>query len=158
MLHRTFYCDPCGWSQAETSEGIAARLRGVGLLKRDKKPDAELLAQLLPGATPKMVCPQCGSIGLRAAEGIAEEDADSWQAAVLCQGCRKPIPPERLEALPEAKRCLACQAKTERDPEGDNEPEFCKHCGSLVELRVSSRGGLTRYRRFCTGQPPCRLD
>lgn len=153
-----FHCEACGWSVAETSQGIAARLRGVGLLKRDKSPDNELLTQLLPGATAKMSCPDCGSLGLRAAEEAAEGDEDSWQAAVLCEGCRKPIPPERLEALPEATRCLACQAKSESDPEGDFEPEFCKHCGSLVELRVSSRGGLTRYRRFCTGQPPCRLD
>jgi DnaK suppressor protein len=27
----------------------------------------------------------------------------------ICQGCARPIPPERLEAVPEAVRCLECQ-------------------------------------------------
>ena len=35
---------------------------------------------------------------------------------------------------------------------------FCPRCGSLVEIRVSRGSGITRYRRFCTGDPPCRLS
>jgi hypothetical protein len=37
------------------------------------------------------------------------------------------------------------------------EPEYCPHCGSLVELRTTRGSGITRDRRFCTGNPSCRL-
>ncbi|QDU90661.1 Prokaryotic dksA/traR C4-type zinc finger [Pirellulimonas nuda] len=153
MLSKTFHCDACGWRGVEGSAGVANRLRAVGQLKREKHPHDELLEQLLPAASQKLVCAECGAVGLRVAQGeeSEEEDADDWQAAVLCEGCRKPIPPERLEALPDTRRCVACQAVSESDPESEWEPEFCPRCGALVELRVSSAGGLTRYRRYCTG-------
>jgi RNA polymerase-binding transcription factor len=32
----------------------------------------------------------------------------------LCEACGQPIPPERLEVLPEAKLCVECQRKRER--------------------------------------------
>ncbi len=150
MLSKTFFCDDCGWRGVEGSAGIANRLRSLGLLKREKQPDDELLEQLLPGAAEKIACPECGAVGLRIADG-EPDDEDDWQAAVLCEGCRKPIPPERLEALPGARRCVACQSVSETDPESEWEPEFCPRCGALVELRVSGAGGLTRYKRFCTG-------
>ena len=54
------------------------------------------------------------------------------------------------------KRCVACQGRKEAGI-AEEEPEYCPHCGSLVELRVGRGPGITRYRRFCTGQPPCRL-
>lgn len=37
------------------------------------------------------------------------------------------------------------------------EPEFCPKCGALLELRVSRGAGVTRYKQFCTGDPPYRL-
>jgi DnaK suppressor protein len=33
----------------------------------------------------------------------------------ICQACGRPIPPERLEALPYARFCIEDQAKAERD-------------------------------------------
>ena len=70
-------------------------------------------------------------------------------------GC-EPIPPERLEILPGTRRCVKCQNAAELGDARD-EPEFCPKCGSLVELRVSRGAGITRYKRVCTGVPPCRL-
>jgi RNA polymerase-binding transcription factor DksA len=32
----------------------------------------------------------------------------------LCEACGRPIPPERLEILPEARLCVDCQRKQER--------------------------------------------
>ena len=69
---------------------------------------------------------------------------------------RDPIDPERVEALPGVKRCVACQNRDEAGVTME-EPEYCPQCGSLVEIRASRGPGITRYRRFCTGQPPCRL-
>jgi hypothetical protein len=92
-----------------------------------------------------------------AAPAVADDDDGDWQAAVLCEVCRQPIAAERLEALPGTNRCVACQGKAELAGVHDEEPEYCPYCGSLVEIRVSRGAGITRYRRFCTGSPPCRL-
>lgn len=159
MLARQLACPDCGWRTVCGAADLATRLRLVGLLRREKEPSDELLAELVPGAAKLMTCPTCKRVGLRLSD--AEEDdfdaASEWQAAVLCEVCREPIPPERLEFVPGAKRCVACQGKAEAGTLSEDEPEFCPKCGSLVELRVSRGGGLTRYKRFCTGSPACRL-
>ena len=36
----------------------------------------------------------------------------------LCDSCGKPIPPERLEALPQATLCLNCKARQAKDAQG----------------------------------------
>lgn len=156
MLSRTLSCIACGWRTVCGPADIVSRLRLVGLLRRDADPDEEILAALLPEAAGRMTCPGCKAIGLVATEAD-EEDADDWQAAVLCESCRKPIDPERLEVFPDSKRCVPCQSRSEAGIPNPEEPKFCPRCGSLVELRVSRGGGLTRYRRFCTGSPSCRL-
>jgi Zn finger protein HypA/HybF involved in hydrogenase expression len=108
-------------------------------------------------AAPRMTCPICKEKRLHAVghDPDDRDDAD-WQAAVLCEVCRQPIPLERVEALPSARRCVACQGRSEAGIAVE-EPEYCPKCGSLVEIRVSRGTGITRYRRFCTGNPPCRL-
>ena len=35
-----------------------------------------------------------------------------------CEGCEKPVPPARLEALPYARFCVSCQESYERSGEG----------------------------------------
>lgn len=155
MFSKALHCPDCHWRTVLGLADATARLRLVGLLRREKAPDEAVVAELLPGAAERMTCPTCKRIGLLVQEAD-DEDEDDWQAAVLCEVCRQPIPPERLEVAPDATRCVACQAKAETGalPE---EPDFCPKCGALVELRVSRGGGLTRYKRFCTGDPPCRL-
>lgn len=157
MLSRTLTCNTCGWRTVCGPGEIVSRLRLVGLLRRDGDPDEEILAALLPEAAERMTCSGCKGIGLSVSETDHVPDDDDWQAAVLCESCRKPIDPERLEVFPNSKRCVACQSRREAGIPDEEEPEFCPRCGSLVELRVSRGGGLTRYKRFCTGQPSCRL-
>jgi hypothetical protein len=147
-------CAKCQWRTVCGRGDAITRLRLVGLLRREPEPADDLLAVMFVDGARRMTCPFCKAIGLRADAGEADEDG--WQAAVLCEICRQPISPERLEALPGVKRCVACQGKVESDG-GDVEPDYCPHCGSLVEIRVSKGAGITRYRRFCTGSPPCRL-
>lgn len=157
MLARVLSCSDCGWRTVCGSIEIASRLRLVGMLRRDKDPDDEILAALLPEAAPRMTCPGCKRIGLLVEDADSADEEDDWQAAALCDRCREPIDPERLEVFPDTKRCVACQAKAEAGEPEPFEPEFCPRCGALVELRVSRGGGLTRYKRFCTGTPSCRL-
>jgi hypothetical protein len=149
-------CGKCGWRTVCGPADAAARLRLIGLLRREKDPEQDVLATLLVEAAPRMTCPLCKEKRLRATPAEDLDDAE-WQAAVLCEVCRQPIDSERLEAIPRAKRCAACQGLAESGRLVDDEPEYCPQCGAIVELRVSRGGGITRYKRVCTGEPPCRL-
>jgi DksA/TraR C4-type zinc finger protein len=149
-------CRCCGWRTVCGCDDAIARLRLIGLLRREPDPEENAVAALLVEAAPRMTCPICKEKALSAApaESAAEDD---WLAAVLCEICRQPIPLERLEALPGATRCASCQQKLEAGELPEDEPEYCPQCGALVEIRMSRGPGITRYKRICTGNPPCRL-
>jgi len=160
MISTTLECERCGWRTVCSSEEIARRLRLLGLLKRATHPPEELVRELLVANILRLACDECQKAGLILSESEDGSDVDindgDWQQAVVCEVCRKPIPPERVEVFPDARRCVGCQDVADRGEEPD-ELEFCEKCGSLVELRVSRGGGITRYKRFCTGSPACRL-
>jgi hypothetical protein len=145
-------CEACTWHKICGPLEIEKLLRSAGHLRRAEKPAADLVRELLAGVAPQLPCPDCGTAGLRMSPF---EDEDDWATARRCEICRQPIPAERLEALPNAKSCLNCQ-QAEETGQSHSEAEYCPRCGALLELRVSRRGGLTRYQLFCTGQPPCR--
>jgi hypothetical protein len=134
-----------------------ARLRLIGLLRREREPDDDFVAALFFESAPRMTCPICKEKRLAASPIDAQDDDGQWQAAVLCEVCRTPIPPERLDAVPSTKRCAKCQGLAESDKLSSIEPDFCPNCGALVDVRVSRGSGITRYKRVCTGDPPCRL-
>ena len=160
MASSTLQCQRCGWRTVCSSAGIVRRLRTAGLLRRASNPSEDVIRELLVSNLNKLACDHCqqlGLIGTNAADSNDDSDyGGDWQQAVVCEVCRKPIPPERVEIFPDARRCVACQDVADRGEDPD-EPEFCEKCGALVELRVSRGGGITRYKRFCTGDPPCRL-
>lgn len=158
MFSYELNCGHCGWRTICGIAEAASRLRLIGLLRREPDPDEGVLAELLVEAAPRMTCPLCKEKHLTAtASTTVATDDDDWQSAVLCDVCRQPIDPERLEAIPATKRCVACQGKSESGQLDDEHPEYCPQCGAILELRVSRGSGITRYRRFCTGEPPCRL-
>ncbi len=156
MLSLELICRNCQWRTVCGRDDAIGRLRLIGMLRRDPDRDDELLRVLFVDAALRMTCPICKEKRLHAVDHDPRSDDDDWQSAVLCEVCREPIPPERVEALPGVTRCVACQGRSEAGITLE-EPEYCPNCGSLVELRVSRGSGITRYRRFCTGQPPCRL-
>ena len=156
MFSYELNCRNCDWRTVCGRDDAIARLRIIGLLRRDREPDDDVVAELLVEASPRMTCPLCKDKRLSASHSI-DDAADDWQAAVLCEVCREPIDPERLEAIPGTKRCAACQSKAETGQLAD-ESDFCPNCGALVEVRVSRGSGITRYKRVCTGEPPCRLS
>jgi hypothetical protein len=136
-----------------------ARLRSLGMLRRDPDPDDELVGVLMAESISRMTCPSCNEMRLTGHplnSAMLPFDVE-WETAVLCEICREPIPPERLEAIPTTKRCVACQGKSETATGDDVTTEYCPQCGAPVELRVSRGAGITRYKRSCTGEPPCRL-
>ncbi len=157
MFSSELICTNCGWRTICGREDAISRLKLIGLLRRDPDPDEAVLRELFIESAPRLTCPLCKEKRLHAADHDASQDDDSdWQAAVLCEICRQPIDPERVEALPGVRRCVACQNSTEAGHDFI-EPDYCPHCGSLVDVRASRGPGITRYRRFCTGEPPCRL-
>jgi ssDNA-binding Zn-finger/Zn-ribbon topoisomerase 1 len=166
MLSNILACDKCGWRTVCGEEELARRLRTLGLLRRSPHPPEELVGELLRVNVHRLACDACHQVGLiigEAGDGrrpgsapFADEDDGDWQQAVICQICRQPIPPERLEVFPDATRCAKCQSIADRGAE-PAPPEFCPKCGALLEMRVSRGGGITRYKQFCTGNPPCRL-
>ena len=155
MLSRQFECGACGWWTLAGEVEIARRLRTLGLLRRASDPPTEMVLELLATYGPKLPCDRCRATGLTIREGD-EGDRGDWHTAVVCELCREPIPAERLDALPDARRCVTCQAAADRG-QSFVEPDYCPKCGSLLELRVSGGGGTTRYKLFCTGSPSCRL-
>jgi len=40
----------------------------------------------------------------------------------LCEGCGQPIDPARLEALPQARRCMSCKAQQAKNAKGKFSP------------------------------------
>lgn len=156
MFSYQLNCRNCGWQTTCGRDDAVARLRIVGMLRREPDPDEEVVTALLVEAAPRMTCPLCKEKRLHA-KATEDVDAEDWQAAVLCEICREPIDPERLEVIPGTKRCTACQGKSETGQLDEIEPDYCPNCGALIEVRVSRGGGITRYRRVCTGKPPCRL-
>lgn len=156
MLSKILTCNQCNWRTIAGHDDLVARLRLVGQLRRDKEPDEEIVLALLEDSARLMTCPGCRSVGLKVSDAEDDEFED-WQAAVLCEICRKAIDPDRLEVLPDTRRCTTCQHQAETGTLYDDDPEFCPRCGALVELRVSRGSGITRYKRFCTGTPACRL-
>jgi hypothetical protein len=155
MLSCELACRHCQWRTISGRDDAIARLRLIGLLRREPDPDDGLVLALFLDAAPRMTCPLCKEKALIA--GPLDVADDDWQAAVLCEICRAPIPPERLEAIPGTKRCARCQERAESGEQPADELEYCPHCGALVEIRVSRGAGITRYKRVCTGSPPCRL-
>ena len=158
MFSYELSCRICGWRTVCGLDDAIARLRIIGQLRREREPEEEFVEALFVEAAPQMSCPLCKekTLSARPSQHLDDEEGD-WQAAVLCEICREPIAPERLEAIPRAKRCAVCAAKMESGQSDEIEPDYCPNCGALVEVRVSRGSGITRYKRMCTGDPPCRL-
>src|SRR5689334_3742488 len=124
----------CRSCQARTPFGLVEMdrmLRGLKLLRSDAKPDPEIVVELIKAAQPKLVCPYCGATGL-VLEASEELPDEAWGMARPCEGCGKPIPPERLDVFPDTRLCTACQAGDERGASPDA-PEYCPKCGTPMQ-------------------------
>jgi hypothetical protein len=161
MLSTILACAKCGWRTTCGEDELARRLRALGLLRRSPHPPTELVSELLRVNIHRLPCDACHNTALYSpavSAGLSAEPDDDgdWQQARICEVCREPISPDRLEVFPTARRCAKCQDLADRG----TEPvviEFCPKCGAVLEMRVSRGCGITRYKQFCTGNPPCRL-
>lgn len=139
-------CGACSWTELCGPDAMAAWLRKARKLRADSEPELEIMVELLPAAAPRLACPQCGQLGLTASP--AADDAE-WPEPALCESCSKPIPPERLEAVPDATLCAVCQEQEELG-QAETDTEYCPKCGAPMEVRLSRSPGLARYVSVCT--------
>lgn len=130
----------CGYSQ------MLNRLQTVGVLRRSNDPEPAMVTELFASTVSRFACLSCGHVGLQFSEASDDESAD-WGDAVSCQGCRKPIPPERLEIFPGITLCATCQQKD--DLGANDESEYCPRCGDIMSVRHKS--GTSRYVMSCPG-------
>lgn len=144
-------CPQCTWTALCDQRDMVQRLQKTGMLRREGKPDGQLVLELFRSACEKLACDDCGTTGL--VVEVPDQDALNWDEANWdqtrpCDVCGQPIPTERIELFPDAQRCAKCQASNERG-ESDEVPEYCPKCGAIMTLRTSGRGGITRYQLRC---------
>jgi len=137
-------CPGCGQDRRGELEDI---LRAAGHLRRQTKPDVEIMWELLRSILPSWNCHACGEASMTAESDDWEDEGDGWLETKRCQRCREEIPPERLELFPEEVYCAACRTTT-----NDEDITYCGKCGSPTELRARNSGDNIRYIVYC---PTC---
>lgn len=142
-------CTACGKREYLGMSQAVQRLMGLGMLRREKKPNVELIVELLCSTVPRMACKACQAQSLELGEEEAWED--DW-VAKKCEDCGNPIDPQRLEVFPQTKLCVACQLGEESGEATEDDVQYCSQCGNIMQVRQHRRG-ITRYELVC---PVCR--
>jgi hypothetical protein len=133
---------------------MVRRLTAARKLRANRMPELEILYELFRAAAATMRCPQCGQVGLGVSNSL--DDARAWPDAPRCIACGKPMSPERLEAIPDARLCAACQGLKEGG-RAREETQFCPRCGAPLEVRIEGDPDRPRYVLSCSARPPCPL-
>lgn len=139
-------CPACGETVLCDHREMVRRLQAIKMLRRQGQPEPELVRELFRSAGEKLACDRCGKAGL-IVEQPDPDDLD-WGAPRCCQDCGQPIPAERIELFPDARRCAACEARGPQARSGDV-PEYCPKCGAVMTLRTKGQSELTRYQWWC---------
>jgi Prokaryotic dksA/traR C4-type zinc finger len=101
------------------------------------------------------------------AEVVGEERDDAGETVAIpvrpCISCGRLIPPERLEAIPDATSCVPCQQRTEAVTVGEHFTEVeCPRCASrgmksrLVWRIARDPAKFSGYFLGCSRFPECR--
>lgn len=122
------------------------RLRDVGMLRRQAEPDWPMIIELVSNQADTLKCGNCGHTGLILEEARDDFD-DAFVGTRLCEVCKQPIPPERLEVFPDSTRCAACQNKSTAE-----DADYCPQCGTPMTIQTSKGQGIARYVYRC---PDC---
>lgn len=106
-------CSRCGFFELWGLEQGIRALTAAGKLSPASDFDAALFAELLLAHAAAIPCPQCRNIGTLSIRK-AEPGRWDWEDAVRCEDCDAEIPEARLQAVPEATRCIRCQERFEK--------------------------------------------
>jgi predicted RNA-binding Zn-ribbon protein involved in translation (DUF1610 family) len=110
-----------------------------------------MVVELSRSTADRFICDRCNHIGLSISEAHDDWDED-WELTRRCESCGQSIPPERLEAFPDAQCCVTCQQSSERG-EDELQPDYCPRCGTIRIMRQRRGSGLAGYEMYC---PECR--
>ena len=143
-------CAHCNSKAVLGLELLTERLRNLGMLRRESKPDWEFLIALLDEGARKLICDDCHRPG-QIVEVLENEDDADWGEGKKCEGCGAAIPPERLEIFPDTEYCPDCQAKAETGEVPGAELEYCQYCGDIMETARAGGSGIARYVMRCRG-------
>ncbi len=133
---------------------MAEWLREVGRIRPGREMEPEILYEVFRAAAAGLRCRQCGETGM--AVTTAADERVEWPGAGTCAKCGRPIGRERLEAVPGATCCAACQNDQERG-RSRADRDHCPRCGAPMEVRAVPHGRGTRYVLACSANPPCPL-
>jgi predicted RNA-binding Zn-ribbon protein involved in translation (DUF1610 family) len=152
--HLELRCPNCRWSEFCGRMEMANWLRKARKLTARSRMETEVMIEVFRATAASLACPSCGQVGLAAVSADAPFD---WPELKRCGVCSQPIGQERLEAVPDATLCAACQ-RNEEQGRPPSVTDYCPRCGAPMMLRPSRTAGVTRYVPTCTGNPPCRGD
>ncbi len=105
-------CTACDYFELWGLERLIRALTAAGKLSPHSEFHAELFAELFRVHAKYVACPDCGQTGSLRVARTKKGDWD-WEDAVRCEECGKEIPEARLQAVPDATRCVKCQAEYE---------------------------------------------
>jgi hypothetical protein len=144
-------CPQCGHREVVGFLEMVDHLRQLGMFKRQREPDPQLVRELFGEQIPLLRCRGCGAIGF-GRDSSDDWNDELWGGARQCEICRVPIAAERLEVFPDTRLCVKCQqaADVGRDAA---EPEYCPRCGAIMQLTERGGTGLAGYVMRC---PDCR--
>ena len=146
------YCSRCRWMELCGPEGVMRWLNKAGKIKKGRIPDPAIAYEIFRSSASNWTCPSCSTPGLYVRP--AAEDVAEWGDPTPCTACGKIISPERLEAVPNATLCIACQNRIDQGLEPITQ-DYCPRCGSLMTVRQSRGAGLARFVQVCTNSS-CR--
>lgn len=149
-------CMHCRHSRRMDAAGRLRWLQLAGHLRKVHDPHSPLIEPLVPLQLAKECCSECGQqrmrmllISLHQTQNQASEDDMEWGSRRLCQDCRQPIAAERLAALPEATRCIACQSTSVCAAAVDTlSDENCPKCGAWLHWETL-RTSIGTFRLVC---------
>lgn len=138
-------CKQCDEKQKWDAAGRLRALQKAGHLRKVTDPKSPLVDELFTSQVSSLPCPSCKQAGYLHLTWIdpqeqADSEDDDWGGR-LCKSCRQPIPAERLQVIPNATLCVACQ-QTEVCASNCStlSDESCPKCGNWlhIETRRSS--------------------
>ena len=156
-------CPRCGDKHRWGFEAVLRCLVNNGKFRRSGDPTPEVVFELLYAFAQTLPCPSCEEIGLSVKPAAGPPDdagfddpEDDWNEAVLCRACRKPIPHERLIAVPGARLCVPCGERVARGeiPPDVDSSDTCPQCGTTLVRRLVRTGGSNRVEFVCPRHAP----
>ncbi len=144
-------CRLCGHRQRVGLPEMVEHLRQLGMFKRQREPDPQLVSELFHEQVPLLRCASCRKPGYDPDASDVWDD-EQWGGARRCELCQAPIPAERLEVFPDTRRCVKCQQSADRGEDVGAE-QYCPRCGAIMKLSQRGGAGLAGYVMRC---PDCR--